>query len=232
MPSPISESGPFNLLRPLLLLFYSAIYLIPTITSLLLSHNFSVLLSPSRLQTAWFARFWSFFGPRSRDNAAASVVPLLQHSARGVCLDLGPGNGQWVHLFARAVKGATMPITRIYGVEPNAGMHAELRRNVVAAGLSDVYEILGCGAAELGSRAGLKPGSIDTIITVQVLCSIDGAEAVIGELYPLLKPGGKWLVFEHVRTKYQGEFVAYWQSEFTCLAKTWGGGGGGSDADD
>jgi hypothetical protein len=49
---------------------------------------------------------------------------------------------------------------------------------------------------------------------VQCLCSIPTPEKIIKELYPLLKPGGKWLVYEHVKTKYQGHFVGYWQSEF------------------
>jgi hypothetical protein len=29
-----------------------------------------------------------------------------------------------------------------------------------------------------------------------------------------LKPGGKWIVYEHVRTKFQGDFVGTWQREF------------------
>jgi hypothetical protein len=43
---------------------------------------------------------------------------------------------------------------------------------------------------------------------------------VIGGLYPLLRKGGKWVVYEHVKTKYRDEFVGYfWQrkSESICL---------------
>lgn len=203
------ESGPLNLLRPLLLMSYSAFYLPITIFHLLKTRQFSVLLNAEALKSAWFARFWAFFGPRSRDVVAPAVVPLLQHNARGVVLDIGPGSGQWLYLYARAMNP---DITKIYGVEPNAGLHAELRANAAAAGLDDVYEVIGCGAEELRRRGGIQPASIDTIITVQCLCSIPNPEPIIGELFPLLKPGGKWLVFEHVRTKHQGEFVGYWQS--------------------
>ncbi|KAK0264366.1 hypothetical protein B0A54_06335 [Friedmanniomyces endolithicus] len=201
-------SGPLNLLRPLLLLSYSAYYILPTLLALLSTLNLTPLLSPSAFKDAWFARFWAFFGPLSREFAAPSVMPLLQNSARGVCLDIGPGSGQWLYLFARANNSE---ITKIYGVEPNVGMHAELRVNAVKAGLGDVYEVIGCGAQELGTRGGIGRGSVDTIITVQCLCSIPTPERIIKELYPLLKPGGKWLVYEHVRTKYQGDFVAHWQ---------------------
>ena len=67
---------------------------------------------------------------------------------------------------------------------------------------------------ELQTKGGMQKESIDTIMTVQCLCSVPTPEIIIKELYPLLKPGGQWLVYEHIKTKYQGDFVAYWQSEF------------------
>ena len=84
-----SESGPLNLLRPLLLLSYSAYYIVPTIIDLLLSFQLAAFFSFSEFKDHWFARFWAFFGPRSRDFAAPAVLPLLENSATGVCLDIG-----------------------------------------------------------------------------------------------------------------------------------------------
>ncbi|KAK3111127.1 hypothetical protein LTR53_013942 [Teratosphaeriaceae sp. CCFEE 6253] len=213
-PSPAPPVGPLNLFRPLLLLAFSAYYIPLTIVSLLLSLNFSALLHFSEFQDIWFAKFWAWFGSGAREVAAPHVVPLLQHAARGVCLDIGPGSGEWLYLFARANNGS---ITKIYGVEPNKGMHATLRANAVKAGLGDVYEIIGCGAEELGTKGGVARGSVDTVITVQCLCSIPTPEKIIRELYPLLKPGGRWLVYEHVRTKFQGDFVAHWQRAINII---------------
>lgn len=207
MPPPVQESGPFNLLRPLLLLFYSGWYIPYTILNLVTSLNLRPLTSFEDFKDHWFARFWTWFGPRARENAAVKVTPLLK-DARGVVLDIGPGTGQWLNVFARAMNPE---ISKIYGVEPNVGLHAELRENAVKAGLGDVYEIIGCGAEELNTKGGVEKGSIDTITTVQCLCSIPGPERVIKDLYPLLKPGGKWIVYEHVKTKYQGDFVGTWQ---------------------
>ncbi|KAH9828876.1 Methyltransferase domain [Teratosphaeria destructans] len=215
-PTTSEVAGPLNLLRPLLLLSYSAYYIFPTLIDSILSLNLAVLTSVSQFKQAWFARFWAWFGPRSRDNAAGSILPLLQNSARGVCLDIGPGTGQWLCLFSRA---NNQEITKIYGVEPNRGMHKQLRENAANAGLGDIYEIVGCGAEELEQRGGLQRESIDTIITVQCLCSIPTPELIINNLFPLLKPGGKWLVFEHIRTKYQGDFTDYWQSELPSKAR-------------
>ena len=211
-PATTQQSGPLNLLRPLLLLSYSAYYLIPTTIHLLLSLQLTTFLSPSSFKSAWFARFWTFFGPKSREVAAPHVMPLLANAAQGVCLDIGPGSGEWLYLFGKANNPR---ITKIYGIEPNPGMHAALRENAAKAGLGDVYEVIGCGAEELQTKGGLQRESIDTIVTVQCLCSIPTPEVIIKELFPLLKPGGKWLVYEHVKTKYQGDFVGYWQSMFT-----------------
>ncbi|CAK3799995.1 S-adenosyl-L-methionine-dependent methyltransferase [Lecanosticta acicola] len=204
----VEQSGPLKLLRPFILLSWSGYYIIPTIINLLLTFNLTPFSSPSKFKDEWFARFWVFFGPKSRDVAGPKVVPLIHNNATGVCLDIGPGTGQWLDLFARA---ANPDITKIYGVEPNKGMHSDLRTNAVRAGLGDVYEVIGCGAEALRTKGGLQENSIDTIITVQCLCSIPTPEVIIKELYPLLKPGGRWLVYEHVRTKYSGDFVYYWQ---------------------
>ncbi|KAM0698632.1 hypothetical protein Q7P36_002099 [Cladosporium allicinum] len=213
-PPPPQESGPFNLLRPLLLLSYSAFYIPHTIFNLIATANIKPLTNFSSFKDHWFARFWTWFGPRSREAAAAKVTPLIQNNARGVLLDIGPGSGQWLFLFARALNPS---ITKIYGVEPNVGLHAELRANAVKAGLGDVYEVIGCGAEELGTKGGVQQGSVDTIVTVQCLCSIPGPERVIRDLYPLLKPGGKWLVYEHVRTKFQNDFVGVWQRAINLI---------------
>ncbi|KAK3059047.1 hypothetical protein LTR09_000613 [Extremus antarcticus] len=214
-PAPTTEEkGPINLLRPLLLMYYSLSYLPITIFHLLLSFQFSTFLSIDEFKDVWFARFWAFFGPMARDVSAPAVMPLLQKNARGVCLDIGPGSGQWLYLFQRA---NNPEITKIYGIEPNPGMHKALRENAVKAGLSDKYEIIGCGAEELQTKGGLDKESIDTIITVQCLCSIPTPEIIIKELYPMLKPGGQWLVYEHIKTKYQSDFVGYWQSGINVI---------------
>ena len=134
-------------------------------------------------------------------------MPLLQ-KARGICLDIGPGTGEWLDLYARAQNPL---ISKIYGIEPNHELHAQLKASARWAGLAGIYEIVGCGVEELSTRLELVHASVDTIITVQCLCSVPMPRKVISELYLLLKPGGQWLAYEHVRTRYIGQFVDYWQ---------------------
>lgn len=116
-PTPAApESTPLTLLRPLLLLFYSAIYIPPTIYGLIKTLNFQPFFNFSSFKDHWFANFWPWFGGRARENAAVKVTPLIHNNATGVCLEIGPGSGEWLFLFARAMNPS---ITKIYGVEPN-----------------------------------------------------------------------------------------------------------------
>ncbi|KAI0454366.1 S-adenosyl-L-methionine-dependent methyltransferase [Xylaria acuta] len=116
---------------------------------------------------------------------------------------------------------ARTEITRVYGVEPNHAHHPALRRAVEDAGLKDVYEIVPVGIEDLSSSSpssssgeegktknekkwdgNIEPESVDCIVSVLCLCSIPDPERHIRELYALLRPGGRWYVYEHVRCEY------------------------------
>ena len=204
-----------RLLGPLRLIALSAAFIPLTIASLVFSLQFGKLTSYGAFQHAWFGRFWGWFGPLSTEQGKAAVEPLLK-DAEGVVLDIGPGNGQWLYLFAA---GQNSKITKIYGVEPNTEHHKALRESIVRAGLEGVYEILSVGAEDLGT-CGIREGSIDTIATVQVLCSVPGPQKIVKALYPYLKPGGRWLVYEHIRTPHRHDLVSSWQGQCNTYAGT------------
>lgn len=189
MPNP----GPISLFLPLIVLLTSLATLPFTILTLALQKNrLSELTSWPKIRHAWFAHFFSWFGPASKSIFAPAVSPLLSQ-AKGLVLDIGPGNGVWMHELAAA--GA---ITKVYGVEPNADFHSELGRAAKREGLADVYEPVACGAQDL-EALGVMEGTVDTVVTVHVMCSVGmQAEEIAGGLYALLKPGGQWLVYEHV----------------------------------
>ena len=87
-----------ELTSPLYLMFLSAIYLPGTMLSLLRTRQFSTIVSPTGFRQAWFARFWSIYGPLMKENSAPKLTPLIG-LARGVVLDIGPGSGEWIGLF-------------------------------------------------------------------------------------------------------------------------------------
>ena len=188
MPNP----GPISLFLPLIVLLTSLATLPFTILTLALQNRLSDLTSWSKIRHAWFAHFFSWFGPASKSLFAPAVSPLLPQ-AKGIILDIGPGNGIWMHELAGAKS-----ITKIYGVEPNTDFHGELKRAAKREGLADVYEPVACGAQDL-EALGVVKGTVDTVVTVHVMCSVGKqAEEIASVLHSLLKPGGQWLVYEHV----------------------------------
>ena len=97
----------------------------------------------------------------------------------------------------------TSKISKIYGVEPNVDLHKSLRENIKTSGLIHVHEIVPCGVEDVVElkKHGTVLGSIDTILSAQVLCSLPDPNEMLRRLYTLLKPGGQLLVYEHVKSK-------------------------------
>ena len=197
----------WHLIDPLHFMCLSAYYLPLTIISLLSTLQFSVLLSPSALKDAWFARFWSWAGPGTRENAIPRVK-LLISQAYGVVLEIGPGSGEWVSLYGKE------KVTKIYGVEPNKDHHELLRKRIKEAGLSDLYVIVPVGVEELGEKW-VGKSSLDSVVTIQCLCSVPRPRDMINALYGYVREGGQWIVYEHVVT-HQGGLIALYQGEWHC----------------
>jgi SAM-dependent methyltransferase len=51
-----------------------------------------------------------------------------------------------------------------------------------------------------GENLPYPDGSFDTVVATMVLCTADDPEAVLAEIHRVLKPGGKYLFLEHVRS--------------------------------
>jgi SAM-dependent methyltransferase len=198
--------------KPWYLMLITLTFIPQTLLKIFCQGQFGTLVSWHAFRDAWFANTWAVLGPQLAEGSAR-VVKELQSRSRGVVLDIGPGAGDWVHLYSNPAKGGG-GVTKIYGVEPNLDQHASLRRKVREAGLEGVYEIVGAGAEELGRLGlGIGKGGVDTVVTKQVLCSAPGPERLVRELYGYLKPGGVWIMYEHVKTKERG-WVNWYQG--TC----------------
>lgn len=114
--------------------------------------------------------------------------------------------------FGEVVRKHPGQIQKIYGVEPNVLFHEGLRARAKANGLADVYEPVAAYAGELEGKGIVLKGGVDTVVTVHVLCSVGGhADTVVKELYEYLRPGGQWLVYEHVASK--SAPIKSWQSK-------------------
>lgn len=211
------------LLGPWQFLSLTLPHLSHTIRRLLSTGDYATLFSWQRLQDAWFSRFWSWLGPQIREGNGPKITALLQGRITnaqvvdeavskpigGNVLDIGPGLGYWVDLYARTGEVKEDGIEKIYGIEPNTDVHAGLAQRAKAAGLDGVYEIVPAGIESISQASHIEKGSVDCIVSVLCLCSIPEPEKNIAELYSYLKKGGRWYLYEHVQAK--GVFMKGYQ---------------------
>ncbi|KAJ9606548.1 hypothetical protein H2200_008556 [Cladophialophora chaetospira] len=170
-----------------------------------------------------FANLWFTFGSICADDIPESLPPLLAQS-KGLILDVGPGSGEQVKRFTHPEN-----ISAIYGVEPGVSLHDKLREKAKAAGLGGKYHVLGA-TADLDAiiPALIKTGLIgegktsstdlqlfDEIVCLRVLCGVPDPASSVADLYSLLKPGGRVVVFEHVLNT--GHFPARLAQKFYML---------------
>ncbi|KIW52187.1 hypothetical protein PV05_07848 [Exophiala xenobiotica] len=154
-----------------------------------------------------FAGLWLQFGAAFAEQTPPQISTLLAQS-KGVILDVGPGSGEQLHRFSQPQN-----ITAIYGVEPGVTLHDKLRESAGEVGLGDKYHVISA-TADLDSilpglvKAGLLKSNevsapedlqlFDEIVCIRVLCGVPDLRSSVADLYGLLKPGGRFVVCEHV----------------------------------
>lgn len=86
------------------------------------------------------------------------------------------------------------------------------------SGLTDIYEILPCGIEDVMGlkKHGVTLSSIDTVLSVQVLCSVPDPDEMMRRLYALMKPGGKLIVYEHVKSMDSVSMMVQSESFISC----------------
>ncbi len=149
---------------------------------------------------------WLKFGPMCADDIPESLPSLLAQS-KGLILDVGPGSGEQVKRFTHPEN-----ITAIYGVEPGISLHDKLREKAKQAGLGGKYHVLSAtadldaiipaliktGLIKKGKTSSTDLQLFDEIVCLRVLCGVPDQASSVADLYSLLKPGGRFVVCEHV----------------------------------
>ncbi|KAL7795940.1 S-adenosyl-L-methionine-dependent methyltransferase [Trichoderma ceciliae] len=153
----------------------------------------------------------------------------------GTVIEVGAGSGMWADVFARFRENAHETtdaeglrhrkttgghITKIYGVEPNPISSKALEKRVKDIGIDDIYHVVPVGIESVNDPSAwngkIEPGSVDCIVGILCLCSIPEPEKNTKLLYQLLKPGGHWYVYEHVKVWRGGLLLSLYQ-RFTNL---------------
>ena len=144
----------------------------------------------------------AFLALGERRGMAARRAGLLA-AARGAVLEIGAGTGTNL--------AAYPPVHRLVLSEPAPTMRRLLARRALHD-QADV-DIVDAGADDLP----VPTGSIDTVVSTMVLCTVPDVDAALSEIVRILRPGGRLLFVEHVRAP-EGSALRRWQER---LAEPW-----------
>ena len=124
-------------------------------------------------------------------NCACSAKPnrkqrekVVPH-AHGDVLEIGFGSGLNMPYYDRA------KVTKVWGLEPSAGMRRKARKNIESSGIEVEFIELP------GEEIPLQAGSVDTVLVTYTLCTIPDAVAALEGMRRVLRPGGRLLFCEH-----------------------------------
>jgi SAM-dependent methyltransferase len=160
-----------------------------------------------RIYDATWGRFFTATYDRCLKGAEEAGLRETRRAAlaeaRGRTVDLGAGTGANLGLYPAAVSELVL-------AEPDPHMLKRLRVKVGEAGVdAEVVE----APAE---RLPFADASFDTAVFTLVLCTVPDPAAALAEAARVLRPGGRLLFVEHVRSPEDG--LARWQDR---LERPW-----------
>jgi ubiquinone/menaquinone biosynthesis C-methylase UbiE len=123
--------------------------------------------------------------------------------ARGTTVEIGGGTGLNLPHYPD-------DLDELILTEPDAAMRARLEKKLRQGNRQ--ARVLDAGAEQLP----FVDGSVDTVVSTLVLCTVDAPDLALGEIARVLRPDGQLLFIEHVRS--ESATLAYWQDR---LAGPW-----------
>jgi ubiquinone/menaquinone biosynthesis C-methylase UbiE len=147
------------------------------------------------------ARFDQFTARREEQGFGALRKRLLQ-PAHGNVLDVGAGTAANLPHYPAAVEHVAL-------LDPHPGM---LARAAARSASSHMNATVHLGSAE---RLPFVDASFDTVVFTKTLCTVEDVATALKEAARVLRPNGRLLVLEHVRSR--DPRLASWQDRLAPL---------------
>jgi ubiquinone/menaquinone biosynthesis C-methylase UbiE len=139
------------------------------------------------LRSRFFASTYDRFSKKSEEAGLAEMRSSLLAGASGDVLEIGGGTGANLGYYGAAVKSLTV-------TEPEPPMLKRLQRK--AHEQNSQATVLRAPAEDLP----FEDASFDTVVSTLVLCGVDDQPRAVRELRRVLRPGGRLIFIEHVRS--------------------------------
>jgi ubiquinone/menaquinone biosynthesis C-methylase UbiE len=139
------------------------------------------------LRSRFFASTYDRFSKKSEEAGLAEMRSSLLAGASGDVLEIGGGTGANLGYYGAAVKSLTV-------TEPEPPMLKRLQRK--AHEQNSQATVLRAPAEDLP----FEDATFDTVVSTLVLCGVDDQPRAVRELRRVLRPGGRLIFIEHVRS--------------------------------
>jgi ubiquinone/menaquinone biosynthesis C-methylase UbiE len=135
-----------------------------------------------------FAGIYDHCMARTEKDGLGAHREALLSSATGDVLEIGAGTGANLGYYGERVQTLTL-------TEPEKPMARRLEKHLAAGGVT--AKLLRAPAEDLP----FNDDSFDTVVSTLVLCTVDDQPRALRELQRVLRPGGRLLFIEHVRSE-------------------------------
>ena len=167
------------------------------------------MAQPKSTGHRWFAAIYDRMSARAENTFMKEIRQEIVGGARGKVLEIGCGTGASLPYYGEGVE-------QLVATEPDPYMMAKAKERARALGLE--LDLRPAAAEALP----FEDGTFDTVVSTLVMCSVRDPARALAEVRRVLKPGGQFRFYEHVR--YGHAFGAFWQDLITPLWRWCGAG--------